>query len=456
MRWGYFFHNLAVQNSLSNINETLLDIEDRRERERNGEPLYDPAVTYDVYPASELGLLRIANDPSASEDVREDALERLAWVGRGQASLDLIFDDLKEHLRVLPRTAYVYFKSPVLALLTLLMLAGQAAMLVFVLSVSSQGGFGSAFFDTLTASWGVYNVVALTFTAFSPLFLASLRRGVWRLVGGKPHGFLRVLALTSAIPALLCGSVLVFGQSAVNPIVPAVFVGHAVLPFVIRRLAADRIRRQIRKLSIRTEIMNEARQEESASTYLESLLKRKIIGTPGASLGTSEFDEGRVSAGVAGERRTAKLLDAFVQQHDNAIVFHSVRWNMDGAPYDIDHVVVMEDRVFFLDSKQWGAGHYTMLESGDTVLRDGKSIPNGNLHIQSGADTYITPFGLKNHKTQVVVWTEGTLSNQGFSGPRLVTGNEMIDWLKRSSIDADADSAGYNVPLLRTLEANAS
>lgn len=449
------------------LNETFAaqrDIE-RMEREelynseQNGYPAEERSG-YKVYPASELGLLRKATDTSLSREQREEALHAASYADRELTELDWFKDDLMDHLRVIRYSAAAYYRSPLLAVLSVLMLAGHAAMLFFIVGVSiadssAEGPFGDSVFGNIIVGWTIYNVAALTFAAFSPLLLTSLPRGIWRLVGGKSHRIVQLLMVTSAVPAILSGWVLVSGGgSGVHPVVPVVFFAHAVLPLVIRKLAAVTIRKQIRKLSRQVGVLSEALHSDENTVYLTSMLERKIIGTPGASLGTSGFSDEQVAAGVAGERNTARILDDFARRHDSVIVFHSVRWNMNGAPYDIDHVVVVGQRVFFLDSKNWSKGNYTMLASGDTVIKDGVSIPNGAIHIQSGADTYINAYGISDFITQVVVWTEGALSNQSVDGPRLVTGDGMLGWLEQSVRDEASSSAGYNVPLLRRLEAN--
>lgn len=409
---------------------------------------------YPVFPASELGHLRTALNPSASNDARDLAAEALMFYPRRSTYLDGAFSDLGAHLRVLGKTAPTYLRSPLLVALSLLMFAGHVGILIGVLGITNSGsGFGSDFFNTLTASWTIFSVVVLTLVAFYPLFFTSLYTQSWWVSGGQKHKLFRILIPVAAIPPALFGAMIV-SNSGANPLVPAVLAAHVILPFVVRSFAMRRIRRMVRDLRHQLAVVSDTVSASENTAYLESILKRKVIGTPGASLATSEFSESQVSAGVAGERKTAAALDAFVRRYDNAVVFHSVRWNMDGAPYDIDHVVVVGGTVFFLDSKNWSKGDYKMLASGDTVLRDGQTIPNGSIHVQSGADTYINAFGISRYFTQVVVWSEGSLSNEAASGPRLVTADEMLDWLNQSAIDPNAEANGYNVPLLRSLEAN--
>lgn len=410
---------------------------------------------YPVFPASELGLLRTVVNPSATEVRRERAADGLMFRSDRLDEMDGFFNDLDEHLRELGKTISVYLRSPLLVVLSVLMVAGHAGVLIGGWEVTNSGsGFGSAFFNNLIMGWTIYNVVVFTLVAFSPLLCTSLYTSAWWLTGGKKHKLLRVLIPIAVVPAFFLGYMVIFNGNGVNPVVPAIFAAHAVLPFVIRSIAMQRIKAQVRKLRRELKVGNDAVGSTENAAYLESLLRRSVIGTPGASLGTSGFSADQVAAGVAGERKTAAVLDEFARNNTNAVVFHSVRWNMDGAPYDIDHVVVVGSTVFFLDSKNWSKGDYKMLASGDTVLRNGQPIPNGAIHVQSGADTYINAFGVVRHFTQVVVWSDGTLSNEATYGPRLVTATEMLDWLNRTAHDQNVEADGYDVPLLRRLEAN--
>ena len=450
--------NYAILNDVLASRRELArrEYEARTYAERNGLP-YEPdeIISRDVFPASELGLLRKAADPSAGEQDRREALYEAASVQRDQDRLDGFMDDLRGHLRVLRYSAGTYFKSPILAPLTALMLLGHAAVVLGILSIAGVSGndaFGSPAIDLILSCWAVYNAVALTIVAFSPLLLSSMPGGIWTITGGKSHTVIQLFILTAAVPPFLLMGLLTVGGGDVHPLVLLAFAAHVLLPLGIRKYATLRIQRQIRALRPRIDSMADSLAANANAAYLAGLLERKVIGTPGASLGTSGFEAGQVKTGVAGEQKTAAVLDDFVRSADGAVVFHSVRWNMDGAPYDIDHVVVIGRRVFFLDSKNWSSGNYTMLESGDTVLRDGNPIPNGTIHVQSGADTYIKAFDLPDSITQVVVWTDGDISNRNIQGPRLVRAAEMLDWLKQSAHDRHDD--GFNLPLLRCLEAN--
>jgi hypothetical protein len=354
---------------------------------------------------------------------------------RGAYSLNegypFILSDLFSNIRAFRYSIPAYFSSLTMKILFPIM-ALSMGYLTYVFSQIMSG-----------VTVGIIIVSAvLLLTAMSPVLTTFRDKGVWRLVGGKPRLSERIALIVALAPVVVLTVALFPGAEPMGKLFIALFfIMYVVAPLTVRYIGAKSIRERIH-----------ASVKVLDSNYLNDLLSQKVVGVAGASLGTSGFGQSELDAGVAGERRTAKLLDEFAYSHDNAIVFHSVRWNMDGAPYDIDHVVVIGQTVFFLDSKQWRNGHYTMVGEGDTVLRDGMEIPNGDLHIQSGADSYINAFGIDRSITQVVVWTEGTLRNQNAIGPRLVTGQEMIQWLEQSANDPTIEDGGYNVPLLRRLE----
>jgi hypothetical protein len=59
--------------------------------------------------------------------------------------------------------------------------------------------------------------------------------------------------------------------------------------------------------------------------------------------------------GAAGERRTAKLLDAYAT---GALVLHDLKIPLKGVYANVDHAVVSGTRILLIDSKVWAAGTY--------------------------------------------------------------------------------------------------
>lgn len=366
----------------------------------------------------------------------------------GQTYLDygypFIFADIFTNLRAISKSVPAYFSGILMKVIFPLMVVSHAGLIAMLWQAVAENpnflgaGGGSQF---MCVAFSVMSVV-LVLTAISPLLTTWEHRGVWKIVGGKPRLTERIAIFAALAPVALLAAVLIPSAEPIGKLVVGVgTLLFAVLPLIVRYVGARNIREGIHLWEYLAE-----------RHYVQETLKRKVIGTPGASLGTSGFGSAQVSAGVEGERKTSVIIDKFVHGTDNAVVFHSVRWNMQGAPYDIDHVVVVGGNVVFLDSKKWSKADYTMLESGDTMLRDGLIVDNSDIHIQSGAETYINQFGIQKHSTLVVVWTDGTVSNRGYTGPRLIKGNDLSDWLNQAVLDAQGSEP--DASLLRMLEAN--
>lgn len=423
------------------------EMEARRERRANGEPEPDLRYRMNVYSARELGMLRrrVQTGSDSMEDFQNGVHEPSV------IEYESFFPDLFAHLRQLPRTAYIFLKSPALIVMSLLMLAGH----VTIACVMAFGGMDTGN-DTWIKDYIVFSAIAngiiLTWTAFSPLLSTSDHKR-WRWVGGMPRKVEGILMIFATIPAMI-GLGILF--NAVEPLlkvlIGAVIVTHLILPFVIRKIASRKVRNGIWE----AEYLIEHKQKQSEVNFVTDLLRQKVIGEPGAALETSAFSAGNVAAGVAGERKTAAVLDAFARRHNNTVVFHSVRWNTKDAMYDIDHVVVINETVFFLDSKQWSDGDYLMHSSGNQVTKNGQQMPNGDLHIQAGADTYLNSHSVLKSSVQIVVWTNGTLSNASPHTANLVDAVTLESMLEheQSIQTRDGITPGFNPVLMESLYNN--
>jgi hypothetical protein len=82
-----------------------------------------------------------------------------------------------------------------------------------------------------------------------------------------------------------------------------------------------------------------------------------IYGRPAGSLASGAFGTARTrTAGAAGERLTAQVLDQF---WDRAAIFHDLA--VPGYQINVDHAVLSGDRLLIIDSKVWPAGSYWSL-----------------------------------------------------------------------------------------------
>ena len=105
----------------------------------------------------------------------------------------------------------------------------------------------------------------------------------------------------------------------------------------------------------------------------------RVLGAPGASLGSSGFDDAFVQAGAEGERRVAAVLDALADRHDNVRALHSVK--LPGHYGDIDHIIIIGRRVIPIDAKNWRADADYTIASDEKILRDGAEFAGGDVSI---------------------------------------------------------------------------
>lgn len=95
--------------------------------------------------------------------------------------------------------------------------------------------------------------------------------------------------------------------------------------------------------------------------------------------GNNDFAEHNVRYGLAGEVRTARMLDHFFQGISDITVFHSLHWP-GSFRADIDHVVIIGSHVVLVDSKAWAPGDYRQIAPDIIIDENGKdrrsSMPN--------------------------------------------------------------------------------
>lgn len=88
-------------------------------------------------------------------------------------------------------------------------------------------------------------------------------------------------------------------------------------------------------------------------------------GCVGGNLATADFG-GAEAYGIAGERRTAELLETWLRGASRVAIFHSLRFP-GSTRADIDHAVLIGHELFLVDSKAWRGGAYRQ-ESVDTII----------------------------------------------------------------------------------------
>lgn len=101
------------------------------------------------------------------------------------------------------------------------------------------------------------------------------------------------------------------------------------------------------------------------------------FGTPGQTeAAVTRFGAANVKRGIEGEERTAQLLQLFPRTIPSARVFHQLRfptrrWDSEA---DVDHAVLVGNRLALVDSKLWRGNHYEWNEFGQIVESDGPRI----------------------------------------------------------------------------------
>lgn len=133
------------------------------------------------------------------------------------------------------------------------------------------------------------------------------------------------------------------------------------------------------------------------------------LGCIGGNLAASSTFGGTEVFGIAGERRTAELLETWLGGISRVAILHSLRFP-GSARADIDHVVLIGHRLFVIDSKAWKGGTYRQI-SADTVLAPDGSARSSAMPVAAAA---LTSTGWGHVQVLTVVHaTSGTVEVQG-------------------------------------------
>lgn len=173
-----------------------------------------------------------------------------------------------------------------------------------------------------------------------------------------------------------------------------------------------------------------------------------IFGVPGASLtwGIDGAVSADVSAGMEGEKFTAKILKAFAADHPEVRVFHSVRWP--GSKGDTDHMLVNGNHVLLIDSKRWMSKRKYSVTAKGAVLRGTVNFPEGKVKMipamsawRQQLPTYARVSGV------VCIASEKVFvpyDNNWHKAPfKLVTGEHLIEYLEAFFKKTKPDTTGF-------------
>ena len=101
------------------------------------------------------------------------------------------------------------------------------------------------------------------------------------------------------------------------------------------------------------------------------------IGCVGGNLAEESTFAGAGAVGIAGEKRTAELLETWLDEVSRVAIFHSLRFP-GSSRADIDHIALIGHRLFVIDSKAWRGGAYRQTTA-DSVVTEGGEVRTSSM-----------------------------------------------------------------------------
>lgn len=174
----------------------------------------------------------------------------------------------------------------------------------------------------------------------------------------------------------------------------------------------------------------------STMETIKGLVKsgRQVFGSPAASLtwGIDGSEDGDVSAGVEGEKMTAKLLLPWLPSQPSAMLVHSVRWP--GSNGDSDHMLIIGNNVILIDSKRWKSKRKYSVSPNGSIKRGTVDFPEGKVKMIPALQAWrnILPKGTKISGIICIAQDEVFVPYDAnwYKAPyRLVTGEQLTTFL---------------------------
>ena len=143
----------------------------------------------------------------------------------------------------------------------------------------------------------------------------------------------------------------------------------------------------------------------------------KEYGKAAGSLATSGFSAKATSAGIWGEKQTAKELASKLLSEPDTHIFHDLRIpTLQKA--NIDHVIVRGKNIVVVDSKNWKPGFYWAIGSlGFRGFRPFNSLTKR--HVQAAVSYYQEKHKGHNVSGVIAVWTRKKNAHYTFLTPGL-------------------------------------
>lgn len=122
---------------------------------------------------------------------------------------------------------------------------------------------------------------------------------------------------------------------------------------------------------------------------------RRTFGSAGASLtwGIEGSEASDVTAGIEGERMTARILSEWMPNHSAAVVVHSVGWP--GSKGDTDHILIIGNHVILIDSKRWMSKRKYSVTASGSIKRGTVDFPEGKVKIMPAINSWREVLGGK-------------------------------------------------------------
>lgn len=177
------------------------------------------------------------------------------------------------------------------------------------------------------------------------------------------------------------------------------------------------------------------------------MARNGVFGNAGGGLGGDVSwakNEAVARQGLAGEKRTAELLNKF---QDRVAIIHDVRVPLPGFKSNIDHVIVAGRHVYLIDSKNWKPGFYWSL--GGKARRGFSRVAHlekGPGYAEDAVRNFLRQERATVHESTLGVWPSNrskALHLWALKVPRarVVHGHQLARIAKRAARHGGADPA---------------
>lgn len=114
--------------------------------------------------------------------------------------------------------------------------------------------------------------------------------------------------------------------------------------------------------------------ETTLSAFSVEAAKIKVLGVPADGLwdATDKFSPENLDKGIVGEMMTGDALEVLLSI-PGVRIFHGMRFP-GSQTADVDHAVIYDNKVAFIDSKLWAPAHYGWGRYGEITVNEGRAL----------------------------------------------------------------------------------